>query len=366
MSLFESAFLQSHGIRPAPGAPVPCGIGVSTSGLLADCSLIFHLRAGTKGKTIAISLPEPNDPAPVGTGSTDIAIERLSLFPWEWTMYRGIAIELERLAFTPLLPGQSRERCLPLRLYVYRLRHPGTGIASVSLMATLASGVRSGITPCGFDFQHDNLALTGSLEVEGTENRIGIAMPDLHDEGIYLQGIEPWEGPADRAELWLDFKDDGEIDPRLEPETPAAAAWVKFELAPGEMREIPFALVWHEPRYESGPFAGAARQYTRHLRKRRSDNAIVWLAEQAFQTHGGGAAAYTYWMRDIADWQERTIREGASPEELASFFSALGREIFWDASGRFAAGEAPNATLAGTLWPDLASEFRKAPSTQSV
>lgn len=241
-----------------------------------------------------------------------------------------------------------------------------------ALLLTWACGWPTPVPTATFDFQHDNLCLTGSLGAPDSQNRQGIAVPDLHYVGIYLQGIEPWSVERDEAEVWEDFAEDGELDPRIARTTPqGAAAWVKFDLEPDETKEIPFVLSWHFPFYESGPSIGEAAYYTHFLGRRRPDNAIVWLAEQAVQHYGAETANYRYWQQQLEDWQRTLLAEEGAQEgarRLDSLAALLENDTVWTEEGLFRLVSAnggntvlPLETLEAVRahWPDIARELLK-------
>lgn len=295
------------------------------------------------------------------------------LFPFTWRDYVLPApLRLESLSFSPLLPGPAREASLPLYVVVWRVHNPTDEPLEAALMLTWVCGWPDLVPGAMFDFQHDRLCLTGSLGDPDSPNRMGIAIPDLHSEGVYRQGMEPWSAAGEGEEIWEDFAMDGELDPAIARDTPqGAAAWVKFALAPGETKEVPFILVWHFPFYESGPATGQPRYYTRLLGKRRPDNAVVWLAEQAVQDYGAETANYRYWIQQIRDWQRSVLEDPLlSPEEKRRQFNRLAvlleADSIWTDGGRFQlllrkgqTWEGLRDSLAGALpleelWPEVA------------
>jgi uncharacterized protein (DUF608 family) len=299
------------------------------------------------------------------------------LFPFTWTRYEGLdlPVHLESMAFSPLLPGQYREASLPVYVVAFRAHNPTSQPLEASLMLTWACGWPELVETATFDFQHDNLCLTGSLGDPASNDRQGIAVPDLHYMGIYLQGIEPWEVTKGGDTVWEDFAEDGELDPAVARATPhGAAAWVKFDLEPDETKEVPFVLVWHFPRYETGPATGQPRYYTQFLEKVRPDNAIVWLAEEAVQHYGAETANYRYWMQQIEDWHRTVLADPRfSPSEqrdrLNSLALLLQADTVWTDEGRFVllsdSGTHPGLTtppldmaLLEPTWPVIARQLR--------
>lgn len=346
----------------------------------------FHVWVQQGGRASACALIRELTPA--------IEIQRLQLFPLTWTRFilPGLPLlTLESLAFSPLLPGHSLEISLPIYVTVWHARNATGDPLEVALMLTWVCAWPEPVPSATFDFQQDNLCLTGSLGDPQSHNRMGIAVPDLHHAGIYRQGIEPWDATGDGTEVYEDFAEDGELDPAIVRCAPqGAAAWVKFNLDPGETKEIPFLIVWHFPFYESGPACGVPRYYTRLLGKRRPDNAVVWLAEQAVKDYGGDVANYQYWIQQIEDWHRSvfqtceptaglgTLLRSApdSPEEQVRRFNSLAVllavDTVWTEDGRFwlllregQTWEWLRSTLAEALpvcevWPHIAKMFGNA------
>ncbi len=236
------------------------------------------------------------------------------LFPCSWIDHPIDApLQVESQWFSPILPNHDRESSLPIQLIVFRLRNSGASNIDAALMLSWNCGWSDTGENVAFDMQHDNLCITGALGKPESQNRQGIALPDLHSDGIFLQSVEPWTAIGDQneeADIWADFAEDGELDPRVVKHNgQGAAAWVKFEIEPDEIKEIPFVIAWHFPYYQKGPFAGELKFYSQFLGRFRPDNSIVWLAEQAYQNFGTEAAAYRHWMRQIQDWHESIQRE---------------------------------------------------------
>jgi non-lysosomal glucosylceramidase len=328
-----------------------------------------------------------------------VPIRQRRLFPFTWSAYHspetptpnalaGVKASersfdpcsrptplLESLAFSPLLTGSLREASLPLYMVIWRVHNPTDAPMQAAIMLTWACGWPSLLPEAAFDFQHDRLCLTGALGDPRSYNRMGIALPDLHHEGIYLQGIEPWEAAGGGAEVREDFAEDGELDAAIaRGAAQGAAAWVKFDLDARETKEIPFVIVWHFPLYESGPAARQERFYTRFLEKRRPDNAIAWLAEQAFQNFGAETANYRYWIQQIEDRQAGHLANPLlSPAEKARLFNGLAAlldaDTVWTEEGRFRlllregqTWKGLRASLADALpvaelWPEIARQL---------
>ncbi len=253
--------------------------------------------------------------------------ERAHLFPCTWVDHCVEApLQLESQWFSPVIPEHDRESSLPIQLVVFRIKNNSPSRVESALMLSWCCGWSDIDKDVAFDLQHDNLCLTGALGVTGSPNRQGIALPDLHSEGIYLQSVEPWASnvaKSEEEEIWADFAEDGELDPRVaKPNGQAAAAWVKFDIEPDEVKEIPFVIAWHYPLYQHGPFKDQTKYYTQFLGRYRPDNSIVWLAEQAFQNYGTEAATYKHWMRQIQDWHE-SLATHNNPAQCAKSVNSM-------------------------------------------
>lgn len=295
------------------------------------------------------------------------------LFPVTWTRFEHphLLLDVQNLSFSPVIPGTLREASLPLYVVLWRVTNPSPHSVECSLMLTFTARWPHALPRAGFDLQHDNLCITGALGDPEHWNRVGIAVPDLHSEGIYLQGMEPWDARSSGEDLWADFAQDGELEPQFRQfQEPGAAAWVKFTLEPGEAREIPFVIMWHLPIYESGPEKGEARYYTQFLSKRRPDNAVVWLAEEALENFGQEWPNWRYWLFQIMDWHASLAGDPRFPlnqpgPALNLLAALLEADTVWTDEGRFhiLAGGGQARRLAhlqesglpvGQMWPHVA------------
>ncbi len=307
----------------------------------------FHLWTSDH-RAKAVTLAYPGFAAQPWGAHLGFLPEVRRLFPVSWITYSGLPLDLGCRAFSPFLPGDTEEISLPVGVFVWRLRNSTDKRMEAAMMLTWACDLPEPVPDAGFDLQHDNLCITGSLGSAASENRFGIAVPDLHSEGIYLQGVEPWCIPDGAAEVWRQFSESGELDPSIASQKPlGAAAWVKMDLDPGEVRDIPFVVAWHSPTYTTGPLAGSERRYVRHLGRFRPDNAIVWLAEQVVQNYGLETANWVYWLQAIADWHQKPELFGVHPDDVEAIASA---DISWNAEGQLEVLP-PNDDVAAMLAP---------------
>jgi len=302
----------------------------------------FHLWLASGDVCLAGTIGP--DAGPYAFGALHgMQIERHVLFPLTWVQVRHPAIPLDvrHLSFSPVIPGSLREASLPVHVVLWRIGNPTAKAVECALMLTFTCRWPQSPPRVSFDMQHDNLCITGALGDPEHWNRIGISVPDLHSEGVYLQGLEPWDAQGSGREIWADFAADGELEPQLETfREPGVAAWVKFALEPGEAKEIPFVIVWHFPVYESGPEEGQPRYYTQFLSKRRPDNAVVWLAEEALENFGQEWPNWQYWLFQIVDWHASLTGDPrlplARPGEAVNLLAhLLEADTVWTDEGHF-------------------------------
>ncbi|MEP6756192.1 MAG: GH116 family glycosyl-hydrolase [Chthonomonadales bacterium] len=256
--------------------------------------------------------------SPLTVGNT---IAHEALFPLTWRRFlAGPTVDLESVTFSPILLDSARESSLPISLNVYRLKNDSNAQRKFGLLQTLSYSTGDANIPATFDLQHDRLALTGFLGVADNERRVGLSTPDFHSYGKVTQGIEPLAWPGDVDEVLEEFAATGELEPRVAGQgSTGLAAWVSVVLDPQEEFEIPISYVWHDPVRPDGTL----RAYTGHLGRTRADNAVVWVAEQAYEDFGTEAATYRFWMQRIHDQHESQIAAGLTVDEINSASKAI-------------------------------------------
>ncbi len=235
----------------------------------------------------------------------------------------GWPIDLETVSFSPILPGHPGPSCFPIWVYRVGVANRSGLPMKMGVLLTWAFATDKIVSPGDFDIQHDNLCVSAILRDRQSDNRMVIALPDIHHRERAWQGAEPWDPDTESAEIWKDFADDGEIESRwVSSDRQAAALWVKFELEADEVRSFPFFVTWHFPkRYDKGGRL-VDRQYMRYPTKRRPDNAVVWLAEQARLNN-------VEWLSRISDWLNPEVSYPDLPpyNERAEMMQALYQEI---------------------------------------
>ncbi len=140
-----------------------------------------------------------------------------------------------------------------------------------------------------------------------------------------------WNPVGDGADLWQSFAQDGSLTnqegttPAVEKEQVAAAIAVRFTLAPGEAREIPFVLAWDFPVTE---FAKGIENYRRYADFFDRSGKNAWaIACTALENH-------TNWRHQIQAWQQPILDR----QDLPDWFKmALFNELY-------------DLTSGGTLW----------------
>jgi non-lysosomal glucosylceramidase len=145
-----------------------------------------------------------------------------------------------------------------------------------------------------------------------------------------------WKPTGDGSDLWQSFAQDGSLPNAGEAKVVEAtsksvdtqvgcAIALKFTLAPGETREIPFALSWDLPVTEFAAGKSAYRRYTDFF-GRSGGNALA-IAKQALKH-------YTTWQTHIHQWQQPILARPDLPDWLKM---ALFNELY-------------DMTSGGTLW----------------
>lgn len=235
----------------------------------------------------------------------------------------GWPIDLETIAFSPILPGHPTPSCLPIWVYRIGVANRSESPMKMSVLLTWTFATESNISQGDFDIQHDNLCFSAILRDGRNDNRMVIALPDIHHRERAWQGAEPWDPDTESDAIWEDFAEDGEIESRwVSSDRQAAALWVKFELDAYEVRNFQFFVTWHFPMRCEKDGRLVDRQYMRYPTKRRPDNAVVWLAEQARLNN-------EEWLKQISDWLNPAISYPDLPsyKERVEMMQALYQEI---------------------------------------
>ncbi|MGJ3246573.1 MAG: GH116 family glycosyl hydrolase [Elainellaceae cyanobacterium] len=149
-------------------------------------------------------------------------------------------------------------------------------------------------------------------------------------EAVEVSYHSRWNPDGDGSDLWQSFSQDGRLA-NLNDETPSngesigVALAIKFTLAPGETRQIPFVLAWDSPVTEFSEGTCYYRRYTDFF-GRSGTNA--WAIATTALTH------YKTWQQHIHDWQQPILDRDDLPDW---FKMALFNELY-------------DLTSGGTLW----------------
>lgn len=173
------------------------------------------------------------------------------------------------------------------------------------------------------------VVLDGSWNGSPAEGQGQFAIAAQHDEAEVSYQTR-WHPDGDGSELWNDFSTTGRLS-NLEHvgksggERIGGVIALRFTLAPGETKQIPFALSWDLPVTEFAKGKQAYRRYTDFF-NRSGRNA--WAIASAALNN------YTTWQQNIVSWQQPILDRTDLPDW---FKMALFNELYDLASG-------------GTLW----------------
>ena len=261
------------------------------------------------------------------------------LFPKAWHGYepaRLDGIEATCLSFSPVIPGDLEAASLPVALFRWRLGNTGKTPADVSLAFTFPN-LNGWFT--NFEETEPPRPATGTFNraFEG-EGAAGIildraragdvigestgewAIACAPDPGLSITRSTCFDGYGDGAEFWQPFLETGDAPPLAEswvveggfrenlPGLPTGAVAARFALAPGESRDVTFALVWDLPVITFGQGRRWLRAYT-----------DMWgtdgCAGESLAAHA--LANATNWDTAIDRWHDAVMAEAGSEPHRA-------------------------------------------------
>jgi non-lysosomal glucosylceramidase len=283
------------------------------------------------------ALPDWGWDLPVGAGTYH------ALFPNAWFEYEwdALPVRVVQRQFSPVIPGNYRESSYPIGLFETRIENPGSEPLTVGLMFSWQNMV--GWTQGqGRHGGHRNEAirkdglvgvvLSGPDDVLDEAWNGQFAIVAVEEEGIELTTRERFS-VDDGRDLWADFADDGRLTgmavggSSAAGEQIGAALAATLDLAPGEVRVLPFALAWDLPLAEFGAGTRWHRRYTTYFgRSGRSAWAIA----------ATGLSCREAWTAAIEEWQAPILADEARPDW---YKSALFNELYYLVDG-------------GTAWTD--------------
>lgn len=286
-----------------------------------------------------------------------------ALYPRSWFCYEGIfQSQLTCEQFSPVWPGNYQETSYPIAVFAWTAHNPTAQPVTLSLMLSWQNLVgwftnaiaspqvyvrddgspeseyqpRLGESEGNFNQLVQEQAATGcrmdriasSGKLPAGQGQWAIAA--LLQDGLEIFHHTRWNPAGDGSDLWGSFAQDGSLSNQTD-ETPAAAGEqvaaavaVRFTLAAGETRQIPFVLSWDFPVTEFAPGVQSYRRYTDFF-DRSAQNA--WAIARSGLDHA------LSWRQQILAWQQ-PILERALPDW---FKMALFNELY-------------DLTSGGTLW----------------
>lgn len=288
-----------------------------------------------------------------------------ALYPRSWFQYQGVfqaAFTCEQ--FSPIIPHNYQETSYPVAVFVWRAHNPTDQPITISIMlswqnmvgwfsnATPASEIRIrddgspvydytprlGQSQGSYNrFQQSPTQATCLLQrqrdpntaINEGEGEWAISVPV--QDGLEIFYHSRWHPVGDGADLWDAFGRDGSLtnvqnnQPASASEQIGAALAVRFTLAPGESKEIPFVLAWDLPVTEFAPDIDYFRRYT-DFWDRTGTNAEK-IAQIALENH-------QQWQEQIGAWQQPILDHPDWPDD---FKMALLNELY-------------DLTSGGSLW----------------
>ena len=302
-------------------------------------------------------------------------------------------------AFSPFVPHDPEASSLPLVFLTFRLENPGdepvTAAAAVSWVNDIAA---EGQRPRGWPAagNHNSVLTEGHPAVLMQTHAPGLAGSEyllacLPADGARYSAVSDWwrappgrwMGPNVKVEkgdpvgAWRRFLECGSLPEesnhddglgRFSPHQPAAAVAGRVDLAPGETKEVRFALVWFFPHHWGRP-GSKARTFLGHQYAVRFPNGPRQVGEWAFPRRESLCARSRAWRS--------LIEESSLPPKcralMAEVVCLLPRLSWWLADGRFVLHESIDcprmqATILGiysapvlsALFPDLHAKSLRA------
>ncbi|GAB4370426.1 MAG: GH116 family glycosyl hydrolase [Elainellaceae cyanobacterium] len=285
-----------------------------------------------------------------------------ALYPRSWFVYRDrFQSSLICEQFSPIWAANYQESSYPIAIFEWTAHNPTSETITLSIMLTwqnmvgwFTNALKSPEVKVRDDGSPVYEYQPRLWQSQGNWN-CWVSEPDQAGCVMSRQGQQEWEGDGQwailtrstpevevfyhtrwnpkgsGAELWQSFAQDGSL-PNLNDETPAseseqvgAAIAVRFTLAPGETKQIPFILAWDFPVTEFAEGVNYYRRYTDFFGR---------SGENAWEIACTGLQHYPQWQQQIQQWQQPILDR---PDLPNWFKMALFNELYDLASG-------------GTLW----------------
>jgi non-lysosomal glucosylceramidase len=269
------------------------------------------------------------------------------LFPLAWHSFESGQHESVRLkieSWSPIVPGRLDWAGLPVAMFQCTLQNTAETRAEAAVMFHFANMVgwfntfdrarphrrNAGNQNMRFETGEAAGVLMGSMAAYGEDPPEGFGTMSIVAEtmpGLDIAVCSSFDGLSDGAELWSDFSANGHVPENLpdwraapgfaeaESGLPSAAIAVKTLLAPGESRNVTFALAWDFPVISFGAGRSWKRAYT-----------AQWGAQgdQAARIACHAIANHRQWRGEINAWHTRHAADnGNDPHRAGMMLNAL-------------------------------------------
>lgn len=335
---------------------------------------VFEQGAGGPGQAYALCTEPPADGTlsrwqwyPQQTATQAATGTYHALYPRSWFAYQGVfqaALTCEQ--FSPIWAGNYQESSYPIAVFEWTAHNPTDQPLTLSILLTWQNMVgwftnalkspevrmRDDGSPV-YEYQPRLGESQGNFNQWIADNhRVGVILDreGLQDQTAVQEGegqwaiatqVDPgktevfyhtrWNPLGDGAEVWQSFAQDGSLPDRNDesPAAPgeqiAAAIALRFTLAPGESRQIPFVLSWDFPVTE---FATGIQSYRRYTDFFGRSGQSAWAMARTALKHSDP------WQQQIQAWQAPILQRSDLPDWLKM---TLFNELY-------------NLTDGGTLW----------------
>jgi len=285
-----------------------------------------------------------------------------ALYPRSWYTYQNVfQAELTCEQFSPIWENNYKETSYPVATFIWTAHNPTDRPLTLSIMLSWENMVgwfTNSETSPDIKQREDGSPFYDYVpplkESAGNYNKLvcehgvaaGVVMDgawkDSPTEGDGQFAIAAqcetaeasyhtrWNPAGDGSELWNSFAKSGclenveNVNPS-EGERIGGAIALKFTLAPGETKQIPFSLSWDLPVTEFAKGVSAYRRYTDFFNQK---------GRNAWAIASTALANYTHWQQQIIAWQQPILDRTDLPDW---FKMALFNELY-------------DLTSGGTLW----------------
>jgi non-lysosomal glucosylceramidase len=334
---------------------------------------VFEQVESEPAQTYALCTASPDDgslsawqwyPTGMGDGKEGEAQttgEYQALYPRSWFVYRHVLqSDLICEQFSPIWAGNYQETSYPIAVFAWTAYNPSDRPITLSILLTWQNmvgwfsnalkspevRVRDDGSPV-YEYQPHigksegnfnqwitsttgaGCVMRGQQGQQVEEGSGTWAIATSADAQVFYH--TRWNPSGDGQEIWTHFAGDGSL-PNLADRTPAAAEEqigvaiaVRFTLAAGETRQIPFTVAWDLPVTE---FAAGVSYYRRYTDFFGRDGQNAWTIAET------GLANYKSWQQQIQQWQQPILDR---PDLPNWFKMALFNELY-------------DLTSGGSLW----------------